>query len=918
MANLSTLTDNFDDNTINTSLWAANYGTYAETGQKAQVTYSTSYSGWATAGVWTFDTALAEVVIPTTGTNDMSFGVGSSAQAAGTEVAFYYVGSTGLLYFANAVGYTEAGAPTVTYSATTHKWLRLQLISTNVVWSTSPDGSTWTTQRTLAKPSWLPASDCYFYYEGHRSSGSATGTMDNFNIPPSGSHVTAATIPMTLGMSGVTAGTHITTRTLPMTLGMSGVSSGGTPVPGPVSSSSVRGYTLEIDWSQAGTYAGTLENVSSFVDRSDITFGWGRSADNPSSLAAPSSEMSFSLRNRDRAWDRYFSPENTSSPIAGLIQPGRSVRLTRTVGGAASVQYSEAFSTSTAGWTAVAGGSVARVTTPSEDGNGALRYTPPGAVASVAVVGATRTPIYKLAQGAVTASFRVQSSAGWSNIIPSIDWYDASGVFISTSGVGAQVAAAGVWTTLQTAATTPPSTAAYATPRLTIASTPPNTNLFYIDTVTLSHTADDAGKAYLLRQDVLDDFDVNSLSAARTFSATSMDAWGRSDAGPLSTAVYAGIRTGEAIGVILDAIGWPASKRAIDPGATYIRYWWEEGTDPAAAVEKLVNSEGPPAIAYVEAGVFVFRDRHHRIRSTASNTSQGLITHTYPAGPQGPDYKVKADSFTYNHGVKDIVNAVTFSVETRTAQQRAEVWSQDDPFTMSTGETRIFVAQPSDPCILASAPTTDDGTIVAASGAYTATISRTSGQSITIFLTCTSSGTVTRLSLIASALPVVRTVQISAADIGSQLSRGTSSWPNDAPWCNPYDAQVVANRVIALYSDNRPRVTFTLVNFNDRYLSKILSLRISDRLTVRNDVLGVSRDFYVERLEHRISRLQMHEVTVTCVVTEPTQASNAFTFDVGGKGFDDGAFAVDGIDVASTMFAFDTAGVGFDQGLYAN
>ncbi|GAA0528844.1 hypothetical protein GCM10010172_06820 [Paractinoplanes ferrugineus] len=679
---------------------------------------------------------------------------------------------------------------------------------------------------------------------------------------------------------------------------------------------SVRGYLLGIDWSGGGNYTGTLEDVSSYVDRGDITFGWGRSVDNPTSLAAPSTEMAFTLRNRDRAWDRWFSPENTSSPISGLITFGKGVQLTRTVTGQQTTRYSETWATGTAGWTAAGGGTISRVATPTEDGDGSLQYVPPGAVASVAAVGGTRTPIWALPEGSITASFRVRSSAGWATIVPAVDWYTAAGAFISTASGAALPATATVWTTVQ-ATFTPPGTAAYATPRLTITGTPPNTNTFNVDNVLLLHVAADAGKTYLLRQDALDDYEVDSLSPARTFSGKSQDAWGRTDAPALSTPVYTGVRTGDAIGLILDAIGWPADKRALDPGATYIRYWWEEGTDPAAAIDKLVNSEGPPAIAYVEAGIFVFRDRHHRVRSAASNTSQGLITHTWPAGAQGPDYKVKKDSFLYNHGVKDIVNTVSFTVDIRNPDAAQEVWVTEDPIAMTVGETRIFTAQPSDPVIQAVAPNDVDGSLQVSSGTFTTTISRDSGQTITIFLTAVTGGTVSRMALNAVPLPVTRTVQITAGDPASQ-GKARKAWPADAPWCTPYDAQAIANRIVAVYSIERPRVTFTLTNFNDRYLSKILSLRISDRITVKNDVLGVNRDFYVERLEHRIARLQVHEVTVTAVATEPVQAANAFTFNVAGRGFNDGAFAVDGIDNAATMFVFDQAGQGFDQGLLAN
>ena len=99
-----------------------------------------------------------------------------------------------------------------------------------------------------------------------------------------------------------------------------------------------------------------------------------------------------------------------------------------------------------------------------------------------------------------------------------------------------------------------------------------------------------------------------------------LDAWGRPGAERLSTPLYSGVRTGTAIGLVLDAIGWTGG-RDIDAGATHIAWWWAEDEDAATAIDKLVASEGPPAIAYVQGGTFVFRDRHHRITRSASARS---------------------------------------------------------------------------------------------------------------------------------------------------------------------------------------------------------------------------------------------------------------------------------------------------------
>lgn len=524
----------------------------------------------------------------------------------------------------------------------------------------------------------------------------------------------------------------------------------------------VRGYRLFIDWSNQGTFANTLEDVTNYVNRTDITFGWGRQADSID-LAAPSSELAFALFNRALRWDRYFSPENTASPIYSLIYPGRTVRFERTHLGA----------------------------------------------------------IYPLHVGVL----------------------DALAV------------------------------------------------------------ADDT---------------------ARTFTGTSMDNWGRPEGENLSTALYSGIRTGDAINIILDSIGWTGG-RAVDPGATYMAWWWAEGVDAASAVTDLVNSEGPPAIAYVEQGTFVFRDRHHRILSSRSRTSQALYTRIIPAG-SGPagDFKIQTGSWAYDHGTKFIANSVSFEVNVRAAQQVQQVYTSTDPISMLNGDVQTIFAQPSDPVFNAIAPVVGIDLIVQ-SGSFTATIGRTSGQVIPITVTCTGDGVIASLALQAQPVTVARTVMVGASDASSDSRYGKQAWPASAPWCSPYDAQAVANRIVAVYADNQPRVVLSIVwtaggasSSADRYMTEILTRKISDRITIRNDVAGINRDFYVERIDHTISRFQVHRLQLSCVATEPVQPSNVFTFNVAGKGFDQGLFGITGIDTAGSMFLFDTAGQGFDQGQFAN
>jgi hypothetical protein len=133
------------------------------------------------------------------------------------------------------------------------------------------------------------------------------------------------------------------------------------------------------------------------------------------------------------------------------------------------------------------------------------------------------------------------------------------------------------------------------------------------------------GTTFPLFRGRIDDFNIKADMADRSVDFTFLDALNDLSNVKLSTPVYEGLRTGELIDIILDEVGWTAG-RQIDLGATFVRYWWADGTDAYAAISDLVKSEGAPSIAYVAPdGTFVFHDRHHRIQNSASISSQATF-----------------------------------------------------------------------------------------------------------------------------------------------------------------------------------------------------------------------------------------------------------------------------------------------------
>lgn len=159
MPSLSTLIDNFNDDTIGAN-WGDSYGGVSETGGQARVPCVTgTYAGYQTGRAWTFAGAIVYLKVPTrpaasTGTDVACYFMITSS-VDGTALGFKLDSVTGMLRMQSNVEYWDPDAVEITYNATDHLWLRLREDGTNVYWDTAPDGTTWTNRRTLATPTWV-------------------------------------------------------------------------------------------------------------------------------------------------------------------------------------------------------------------------------------------------------------------------------------------------------------------------------------------------------------------------------------------------------------------------------------------------------------------------------------------------------------------------------------------------------------------------------------------------------------------------------------------------------------------------------------------------------------------------------------------------------------------------------------------
>lgn len=354
-----------------------------------------------------------------------------------------------------------------------------------------------------------------------------------------------------------------------------------------------------------------------------------------------------------------------------------------------------------------------------------------------------------------------------------------------------------------------------------------------------------ASTTYTLFYGQLDDYTVDPERGGRVAKISLVDGLARLRDVTISTPVYSGIRTGEAIDVILDEIGWTAG-RDLDSGGTAIRFWWEDGADAWSAIEALVNSEGAPALVSIGAdGSFVFRDRHHRLVRSVSTTSQTTI--------RDSGAEPRMSRLDYSIGWREIVNSVEVDVPVLVPARAAEVvWQSPSVITIDASSTEeIWAVSDDEPFINATAPESGADFDVLAGSVTSVSLSRDSGQSTVISLTAGGSGArVQGLQLQALPLRSTSTVHVSYEDAASVTRFGRRSGAVQAPWAGRYDAAAIARLVVQKRKDRVASADVTLRSGHTTRLTQQLDRDLSDRVTLIETQTGLNGAVHIERISH--------------------------------------------------------------------
>jgi hypothetical protein len=351
---------------------------------------------------------------------------------------------------------------------------------------------------------------------------------------------------------------------------------------------------------------------------------------------------------------------------------------------------------------------------------------------------------------------------------------------------------------------------------------------------------------YDLWAGVVDDIEQNP--AEKQVAIPLLGTFSRLAGRKISTPLYEGWSTSDAITVVLNKCGWPALARQIEPGQTTLSWWWLEEEDAFSAIARLVAAEGPGAAAFEAAnGDFVFHNRHHRRTAARSVTAQATLrdsgtppNHTLP--------------FEFGARLKEVVNTVSVPVTVRRpAAVAEEVWSLNAPLELGPNQSVSLVARASGPFMATSVGLSN---VVVGGAAVSINTWEINAQSVTITIVAGASGAIfSSLTLTARPLEQVAELRVPAVvDTSASVAKygvrtyELPSWPE----ISINTAFDFANAIATAYQEPRAAATVTVPGADDTHRAEVLGREIGDRIRVVEAQTGLDADMFIEWIGHEV------------------------------------------------------------------
>jgi len=332
---------------------------------------------------------------------------------------------------------------------------------------------------------------------------------------------------------------------------------------------------------------------------------------------------------------------------------------------------------------------------------------------------------------------------------------------------------------------------------------------------------------------------------------------------PMQTSVT----TGNAVGVLLNEIGWPGVDRDIDTGVVTMTRWWTGGEiTTVTALRSIEDTEGG-FIRENKLGQIAFENRSHRT-SSPHDTSQ--VTFSDAAG------NYKYFSIGQADPIKEIFNIIEADVRFFTVGAVEVLWTSPDAPAIPKEETKSYWANFPNSDSVKNAVAVDAWTTPVAGVDWSAnTAADGGGGNLTAFVDLvvtkkdtemefafTNNHTVVAAYITpfqARGTPVTEddTVTVKSTSPTSQAKYGERTYPIENHFLPDIaTAETYTDYIRDKYKDPIPIIFLEYSAFTNTDLMEEARIRdVSDRITIVSDgasELGINDDFFVERISHRV------------------------------------------------------------------
>ena len=340
------------------------------------------------------------------------------------------------------------------------------------------------------------------------------------------------------------------------------------------------------------------------------------------------------------------------------------------------------------------------------------------------------------------------------------------------------------------------------------------------------------------------------------------------------------IRTDQAIGVILDDVGWPGTDRDLATGQTTMTRFWMDGPRTIEAL-RIVEETEAGFVKETRDGKIAFESRFTRLlspynASVATFSDANTAVHTYLHLAQ-------------EDPLSTITNHLEATARMYQTDSVAVLWTHPETGSSSPvlapGESKTFIAVYPNPDAPNNALEVDAWTTPAATTDYLAnTASNGSGTNLTSSIGVTQTKTaqkmvmtftnnhssstayMTKIQARGTAVKSLNPVEIRAIDSGSQTTYGERKYSAETEFIpSSQEAQSWCDYQLSIYSSPVEIITMTFsANVSEENLTEAIARDVSDRITIvaNNDAgLGINADFFIEAINHHVSPGGIHNVT---------------------------------------------------------